>query len=67
MFNPFDEETVKRFIQALLQLPRGRARSVIYYRCDNICLFRADPHFRVSDVPVPEAFQKTAKIDFCWA
>jgi hypothetical protein len=66
LFNPFDENVMRRFITALTTLPETQApRRIIYYFCRFKELFAQDSRFRVIDVPVPIGFHASAVIELC--
>ena len=54
LFNPFDEQVMRRFVAALKELPPAcRRRRVIYYNYKHLHLFADEPGFSVREIPGP--------------
>ncbi|HWB23579.1 MAG TPA: class I SAM-dependent methyltransferase [Gaiellaceae bacterium] len=63
LFNPFDERTMQRFADALLELgDTGSTRRVIYYNSKFLDPFRQDPRFGISEIELPSRSHRSALI-----
>ena len=63
LFNPFDEDAMRRFIAALHARADepGRTR-VVYYNCKFVRLFLDDPSFSVEEIEIPTRGFRSALI-----
>jgi SAM-dependent methyltransferase len=54
LFNPFNEEVMRRFVAALKELPPARRRRrVIYYNYKHLNVFADEPGLSVCEIPGP--------------
>jgi SAM-dependent methyltransferase len=57
LFNPFDENVMRRFVAAFLELDAGRPRTIVYYNCKYLDVFRDDARFEVTELDRPRSFR----------
>ncbi len=56
LFNPFDEGVMRRFVAAFFATGEGRPRTIVYYNCKYLDVFRDDERFEVQELDRPRSF-----------
>jgi hypothetical protein len=56
LFNPFGEDVLRRFADAFLATGDGRPRSIVYYNCKYLDVFR-DGRFEIRELDRPKKFR----------
>jgi SAM-dependent methyltransferase len=62
LFNPFDRTVMQRFADAVLALP-PRPRRIVYYRANDLDVFRDRPRFRVRELDDPRLNHPSAVVE----
>jgi hypothetical protein len=62
LFNPFDENVMRRFIDAYLASGMDPRRRVVYHNCKFIQLFADNPRFEVQPIELPSGNFRSALI-----
>jgi hypothetical protein len=53
LFNPFDENVMRRFAAAFLAEGMALQRRAIYHNCKHVRVFRDDPRFAIDEIELP--------------
>jgi hypothetical protein len=62
LFNPFDENVMRRFIDAFLASGMDPRRRIVYHNCKSIQLFADNPRFEVQPIALPSGNFRSALI-----
>ena len=62
LFNPFDANVMRRFIDAFTADGMDPRRRIVYHNCKDVQLYRDDPRFHVEEIALPSGSFRAALI-----